>query len=262
MDTNKSLYFLHIPKTGGMTAAANLASFAIANGLKRYPPSVPPHEDVSQEHSFIAAHLGRYPISKIENIAVATMVREPLSRAISNFKWIYNKVLEGRPDYANISSIEEKLKYYLFEDLMYTSHRNIQSKFICSSPAENMYKDRFPDPSEYETRSKSWYLKEVDLTFDLAREAIDSFEIVDTTDNVERFIHRVVSWFNDNYPDLKTKKINYEILPINQTSLTDSGNTISSEFLMKSLSDSDIEKFFNLNSIDVEIYQYVKDKNI
>jgi hypothetical protein len=174
MNSKKSLYFLHIPKTGGMTAAANLALFTIANGLKRYPPSVLPHEDVSQEHSFIAGHLGRYPISKIENISVATMVREPLSRAISNFKWIYNRVLENRPDYVSLPSIEDKLKYYLFEDPMYISHRNIQSKFLSSSPAENMYKDRLPDPSEYQTRSKSWYLEEIDLTFNLVKEAVDT----------------------------------------------------------------------------------------
>jgi hypothetical protein len=176
--------------------------------------------------------------------------------------WIYNRVLESRSDYLTLSSIEEKLKYYLFEDPMYLSHRNIQSKFICSSPLENRYKDSYPDPSEYQTRSKSWYLQEVDLTVELAKAAIDSFDIVDTTENIERFINKIVYWFNKNYPDLATKNLSQGIYSTNASSLIDSGNNVSSKDLKEFLSYSDIKNFYNLNSIDIEIYQYVKDKNI
>jgi hypothetical protein len=258
MTTNKTLYFLHIPKTAGMTTAVTLTQFLNKNGLSKYPPSAPPHGDVSSEYAFIQGHLGRYPISKIDNLSVATLVRDPLTRAISNFLYIYQRVLANREEYLNLKTIEAGLKYYLFDDPNYISHRNIQSKFICSEPEENMFKD-IPNEQEldYENRSKQWYLKDVEITPELVKSYVDEFDIVNTTLNVTLFINRLVDWFNTNYPDLETKSLGSEIFNINNSSVTFGNKTYSTESLIFSLSDEEIAKFLDLNSIDFELYEYV-----
>jgi hypothetical protein len=258
MTINKTLYFLHIPKTAGMTVGTNLAQFLIANGLPKYPPTPPPHEDVSSEYAFIQGHLGRYPISKIENLSVATLVRDPLDRAISNFLYIYDRVLSGREEYLNLKTIEAGLKYYLFDDPNYISHRNIQSKFICSEPEENIFKDLPVDGQlDYENRSKQWHLKDIEITQELVRSYVDQFDIVNTTTNVAVFINRLVDWFNTNYPDLETKSLSSEVFNINNSSVLFANKTYTTENIKTFLSDEDIIKFLDLNSIDFELYEYV-----
>lgn len=258
MTINKTLYFLHIPKTAGMTSGVSLGQFLVDNNLPKYPPSSPPHGDVSSEYAFIQGHLGRYPISKIENLSVATMVRDPLDRAISNFLYIYNRVLSGKEEYLNLKTLEAGLKYYLFDDPNYIYHRNIQSKFICSEPEENIFKDLPVDGQlDYENRSKQWYLKDVEITIELVKSYIDKFEIVNTTTNVPVFINRLVDWFNTNYPDLEKKSLSSEIFTINNSSISFANKTYTTESIKTSLSDEDIVKFLDLNSIDFELYEYV-----
>jgi hypothetical protein len=258
MTINKTLYFLHIPKTAGMTSGVALSQFLIANNLPKYPPSAPPHGDVSSEYAFIQGHLGRYPISKIENLSVATIVRDPIDRAISNFLYIYNRVLSGKEKYLNLKTLEEKLKYYLFTDPDYISHRNIQSKFICSEPEVNMFKDIPSDQeSDYLTRSKQWYLKDIDISFELVKENINNFEIVNTTNKVDTFVQRLVDWFNVNYENLEFKTLNNKIFNINDSSVKFGKQEYTTPSLKSSLSDQDIANFLDLNSIDFELYEYI-----
>lgn len=261
MTANKTLYFLHIPKTAGMTVGVNFAQFLIANNLSKYPPSPPPHSDVSSNYAFIQGHLGRYPISKIENLSVATLVRDPLDRAISNFLYIHDRVLSTREEYISLTTMEARLKYYLFEDPLYVSHRNIQSKFICSEPELNMFKD-IPENEEedYLTRSKQWYLKDLDITFELVKENIDSFDIVNTSNKVNEFIQKLVDWFNVNYEELDTKKLNSEIFNINDSSVKVGRKTHTTASLKSSLSDQNIVDFLDLNQIDFELYDYIYNK--
>jgi len=258
MTTNKTLYFLHIPKTAGMTVAVTLTQFLNQNNLSKYPPTPPPHQDISSEYAFIQGHLGRYPISKIENLSVATLVRDPLDRAISNFLYIYDRVLSSRTEYSSLDTMELRLKYYLFEDPIYISHRNIQSKFICSEPEVNMFKDIPSDQeSDYLTRSKQWYLKDIDISFELVKENIDNFEIVNTTNKVDNFVQRLVDWFNVNYENLEFKTLNNKIFNINDSSVKFGKQQYTTPSLKSSLSDQDIANFLDLNSIDFELYEYV-----
>jgi hypothetical protein len=242
----------------------SIVPFVRINRLDTYPPSPPPHEDVSPDYAYIQGHLGRYPISLIPNLDVATLIRNPMDRAISNFMFIYNRVLESRAEYSALSSIEEKLKYYLFNDEDYFSHRNIQSKFVTSSPLENKAKDfsdSFKESQEYKTRSKSWYLQEVDISINFVKESIDQFAIVDTTENIERFINKIIAWFNYNYPDLEYKELLQEIGILNKSVTIEAGEEVSKNQLASSISQEDFDRFQELNSIDFELYSYVNQIN-
>ena len=261
MEINKRLYFLHIPKTGGTTVASNFGQFLINNNISKYPPSSPPHSDVSNDYAFIQGHLGRYPISKVDNLSVATLVRDPLDRAISNFLYIYDRVLKNREDYSAIETIEEKLKYYLFDDEFYFSHRNIQSKFICLDPGSNKFKDEpTGEELEYINRSKRWNLPEKDVTLKKAKSFVDSFEIVNTTRNVNLFINRLIDWFNTNYPELDVKQLNFPISDANVSILKYGELEMTTESLKQLLTDEDILRFLDLNSIDFDLYEYIYNK--
>jgi hypothetical protein len=260
MNINKRLYFLHIPKTGGMTVALNFGRFLINNNLPKYPPSAPPHDDEFDKYAFIQGHLGKYPISKTQNLSIATVVRDPVDRAVSNFIYIYDKVLKNREEYKSIPTIDGRLKYYLFEDELYFSHRNIQSKFICSQPKLNRFKEAILEEEDYVTRSKSWYLEDVEMDFDMIKLLVDDFEIVNTTLNLNLFINRLVEWFNNNYPDLPVKGIDSQIFNINESSLNFYGTEYNTQQLKMYLSDKDIEKMLELNSLDFELYEYIYNK--
>jgi hypothetical protein len=257
MNVNKRLYFLHIPKTGGMTVALNFGKFLINNKIPKYPPHAPPHDDEFNKYAFIQGHLGKYPISRTENLSIATVVRDPIDRAVSNFIYIYDKVLKNREEYKSIPTIDGRLKYYLFEDELYFSHRNIQSKFICSQPQLNYFKDPILDEEEYRTRSKSWYLEDIQMNFNMVKLIIDDFEIVNTTLNLKVFIDRLVKWFNDNYPNLPVKEIDSQIFNINESGLNFYGTEYNTQQLKMYLSDEDIEKMLELNNLDFQLYEYV-----
>jgi hypothetical protein len=261
MEINKRLYFLHIPKTGGTTVAANFGQFLISNTIPKYPPSNPPHSDVSNEYAFIQGHLGRYPISVVDNLSVATLLRDPLDRAISNFLYIHDKVLIKREEYYSLKSMTDKLRHYLFEDEFYFSHRNIQSKFVCLDPGVNKFKDEpTGEELEYLNRSKGWSLPEETVTFKQAKKFIDSFDIVNTTRNVELFISRLIDWFNTNYPELSVKELGFEISDANVSVLNQNGVSITTELLKQSLTDEDILRFLDLNSVDFDLYEYIYNK--
>lgn len=263
METNKTLYFLHIPKTGGMYVGSSIFRFLNRNGLPKYPPTPPPHADVDENYAFIQGHLGRYPISRVPNLTVATLVRDPLDRAISNFLYIYNRVLINRPEYVAIEKMEDKLRFYLFDDPYYTAHRNIQSKFICSEPETNNFRN-IPTEIEldYRTRSKQWYLVDVDLSFDLVKSCIDSFEIVNTSNKVPVFLNRIIAWFNKNYPNLEVKELESGLTFTNASSVEESNQLYTTEDLKAKLTDEDIAKFLELNNIDFELYEYVYNREV
>jgi len=261
MKIDKRLYFLHIPKTGGMSVMVNFGQFLTNNDIAKYPPSSPPHSDVSNEYAFIQGHLGRYPIEKVDNLSLATIIRNPLDRAISYFLYIYDNVLKDKKEYLEIEKFEDKLKYHLFEDIEYISHRNIQSKFICSKPLENRYKD-FPLNLDIlrKNKSKNWGLQEIEINFDLVKSYIDSFDIINTTDNLLIFIENLVKWFNENYSDITfNNKINYNLI-VNQSKVNINNEIYTTEKLKPFLSDEDIAKFLELNSIDFDLYEYVYKK--
>jgi hypothetical protein len=260
MENNKKLYFMHIPKTGGVTVMSNVYRHLNNNKISCYPPSPPPHDDDFNKYQYIQAHLGRYPILKTDNVSVASLIRDPVDRAISNFGYIYNRVLENRQDYLNINYPLDKLKYYLFDDEFYFSHRNIQSQFICSQPEKNMFKDMVErNEEEYQTRSKNWYLQPIELNIETVKKYVDEFEIVNTTNHVKEFIYSIILWFNKNY-SVPLMNEEHPIFLNNRNPVIINNESYTTEDLKKLLSDEDIEKILDLNSIDFELYEYVFEK--
>jgi len=259
MELNKRLYFLHIPKTGGTSVGTQLYRPLLLNGLKKYPPSAPPHDDNFNDYTFIQGHLGRYPLDKTNNLEIACMLRNPLDRAVSNFLFIYGRVLSTSEQYLAIDNFVDKLKYYLFEDINYVGHRNIQARFICSSPEKNIFKEE--ETVSYEEKSKSWGLDtHEEITIELAKFHVDHFAILGVTEKHEEFLNKIKKWFFDNHEltidDYEFNKI------VNSSSVIYNEVTYSSEVLKALLSNEDTQRFLENNLIDTELYEYVYNKTL
>lgn len=254
MRINKRLYFMHIPKVGGISIMSQVKIVLNQLGLPSYPPSPPPHDDNFNDYLYIQGHLANYPLDKTENLDVACIIRDPLDRAISNFLFMYQNNNFFVNKYLNINNFLDKLKYYLFKDKDYFYHNNIQSKFICYSPDKNYFNKIEDDVDYLQKRSKGWFLPDMTPSLDETIEKINSFNIVGTTKNHDVFCNKISDWFNINYNF--SISFNNNII-INQSSIIYDNENYDTIKLRNMLSKEEIILFLNNNLIDFELYDYI-----
>jgi hypothetical protein len=236
---NKQFYLLHIPKTGGTSVSLSISNYLNEAGLSFYPNKRPPHDPNLDSYAYIGAHMGRNPIELIPNLSVGCLLRDPILRSISNFLWIKKTILDEK--YKDVISIEDKLRKYLFDDLDYMEHYNIQTRFICN-------KQLFSEPFDYKIWSQNWYL-ENNLDLNFAKSELDSFDIVGVQDNHRTFTLKVHDWFDKNYGF----RVEYN------TDRHDLKST-NSNYLLSTLTKLEKQKILENNFKDYELYLYAKQK--
>ena len=91
MVTGKSLYFLHIPKTGGLSMQL-FQDILTANQVTHFPNRYDKKNrnfTNFSDYKFISWHFGTTPLQfSIPGLETAVLLREPLERVISNFCWL------------------------------------------------------------------------------------------------------------------------------------------------------------------------------
>ena len=229
----------------------NVVSNIGINNLNMLLNSKTPYDKNLSKYNYIQAHIGTYPIDKINNLSIACMVRNPIDRSISNFLWIYEKLLKYNKKYLNYSEMVDKLKYYLFEDDFYFEHNNIQTRFICNQSNNIVFEKNI----NYEEWSKNWCLQNTNTSFEFAKKQINSFDIVGTLDNFNYFNNQIEQWFINNYNINFVKKTNAKILESNLN------NIYTTKYLKSLLTKKDMNAIINNNDLDFKIYNYVKEKN-
>lgn len=258
------LYFLHIPKTAGKFISGSIEK-SIPNSLNSLYISTyfPNNKEFLEDKIYISAHAGMYIPNTIDNIDVATIVRNPLEARASYFNFIYHMYLDERKEYINLKTMRDKFLYYLFEDKNFLIHNNYQSRFLCngSDPRSWDRKSFFEDSHSmlkkyYEGQGFDWFIDNEKTSLDTAINNISKFKIKNTVENIDKFTKKITEWFLENH------KINIEFdkrSKINESLSNYNGESYSSLDLIKMLTEEEILKVIDLNSIDYAVYNFVKD---
>lgn len=261
----KSLYFMHIPATGGEFVRDSMVSAAAANNLSFYTSNQAPHPSTLESQIIISGHFGSYPTDNIPGIDTAVLIRNPIDRCISHFNDIHDVMLAERQEYISISNYFDRLKFYLFEDPNFTNQSNMQSRFICNSADPTIFDETKYNGVIYkinhDERNKpggfSWFIPNDNTTLSFAKERVDSFYAAGTLDNLDSFMQKINIWFNDNY----NINISYDTnLIVNESVVMFNDIAYRTSELKSMLSSDEIDKVVQNNSIDYELYQYVLKK--
>lgn len=259
----KQLYFLHIPKTAGRYISEGIKNSLDISGVSHHITTHFPNNNNFINKAYISMHAGTYPLDKIPNLDVATIVRNPIDARISYFNFIYNKALYSREEYSKIESPLEKLRYYLFEDTNFENHNNYQSRFICNSADERSFKPLEFNRDHYEEmmypflrkgEGFNWFVNNDKTTLENAIAQVNRFKIVYTLDNIDQFKDEINKWFKDNYGidiSFSSKRVNNSV-----TNFGD-GKYLGSADLLALLAEQDKDQILKNNSIDYELYNYI-----
>jgi hypothetical protein len=262
----KQLYFLHIPKTAGMYVSKNIKRSLEDSGKKSYISTYFPNNNFFQNKTYISMHAGTYPIDVVPGIDVATIIRDPISARASYFNFIYNKSLHSRNEYKDIKYVEDKFKYYLFEDKNFEIHNNYQSRFICNSADSrsfdpvSFYKNDWQEmmkPFLKEGKAFTWFVENNNTSLDNAVNNINNFSIVNTLDRIDIFENKVSEWFKSNH-GIEIVFNKDEVVNKSEADYG-YGQTVTTPDLIKTLSAEEKEKVLKNNYIDSYIYNYVKE---
>lgn len=259
----KQLYFLHIPKTAGKFISHSVKK-SINDDFKCYISThYPNNKEFLKSKIYISAHAGTFIIDEIPEIDIATILRDPISARASYFNFIYPLYLKNRKEYKEINGDKQKFLYYLFDDKNFLIHNNYQSRFLCNSADTRSWDlKKFYEESQADIMKKykngfgfDWFVGNENTSLDLAMKRIKSFNIVNTLDRIDLFCNKINNWFFKNYNttiqfDLN-EKINVGISEFNN-------KKTSSEYFVNLLDQSEKERILELNSIDLEVYNYVK----
>jgi hypothetical protein len=261
----KQLYFLHIPKTAGRFVSENILNSVNNKDCCYFTTGYQNNSEGLESKIYISAHSGTYPIDLLKNIDVATVVRDPVSARASYFNFIYPRLLKDRLEYQNIKNDKEKFLYYLFYDKEFLIHNNYQSNFLCNSSDPRSWNTNFFNKKgkpllikKYnEGQNFNWFIGNENTSLDNAINNINKFKIVNTLDNIEMFCNSIKSWFLLNHSiEIKfdfNNKINVSISEFNN-------KKTSSEYFVNLLNQNEKDRILELNSVDLEVYNFVKNK--
>lgn len=262
----RKLYLLHIPKTGGTSVDYAVSKYMRKNNIPYFPGDWSKNSLDINQTMFINGHIGTYPIDNFFDVDVACVFRDPVDRTISNFLWIFKDVLADKEEYFNFNNIVDCFKFYAFEDNNFIAHRNLQTRFVCnpidskvfsSMFQENENMSPFPDKEGLGLIWKDFFVSNERTDINFAKKQIDSFKIIGITENLLPFQIKVHQWFKNNYEidleeptknKLRTGQVGYK------------GVLYDTDLIKDMLSLEEIDKIRYNNSLDVELYRYVKDK--
>lgn len=249
-----------------MYVSKNIKRSLEDNGKKSYISTYFPNNNFFQNKIYTSMHAGTYPIDVVPGIDVATIIRDPISARASYFNFIYNKSLHSRNEYKDIKYVEDKFKYYLFEDKNFEIHNNYQSRFICNSADSrsfdpvSFYKNDWQEmmkPFLKEGKAFTWFVENNNTSLDNAVNNINSFNIVNTLDRIDIFENKVSEWFKSNH-GIEIVFNKDEVVNKSQADYG-YGQTVTTSDLIKTLSNEEKEKVLKNNYIDSYIYNYVKE---
>lgn len=231
-----SIYQSHIPRTGGTFVKAHLKNeFANKGYLSNHNTELT--ESKISDSFYIVGHWANYPMQYMKNPIVFTILRNPIDRFLSSFK--YTRFMF--PEMSN----EELLEYWLYDPKMSSLHSNTQFKFLTGNMDVEKYNDVVKN-SPLISQGKMMHKKPMtENNWFITNEGKTKQDAFDFINNNHIFFIEDIDGLFDNLPKLLNVNPFLFKDPINQ-----------SEQLDIKLSPTQYERIIELNSIDLEIYDY------
>jgi hypothetical protein len=263
----KSLYFLHIPKTAGQFITESIVDSLDLAGISNYFPYNGAYlsEQELGEKIYIGSHFGTYPIEKIKGIETVTILRDPLSRAISQFNFLYED--RYKELYSGMDNYMDKLKFYMFEDSHDAFVKNYQARFL-SNPASEKRFNSEQDFLEIRTEAgemfrnstypNTWFVRNHFTSFEKAKETLDYCKFVGVSENLGPFLQKLDKWFFDNH----NIHIEFKKDLVNVSNVIEDGILYNAKICKDLLSEQEKQRFKENNKIDYALYEYAKILNI
>lgn len=236
-----SVYFLHIPRTSGIYISHNVVPHLISGGVPHFVSNrTNIDKKVISESKYVSGHFARFPIDLMENPSVYSIIRNPVERYISYFK--YTTGLIRTKD-----EIYSKLESWLYGDKV-EINSNMQSKFLTGTVDHNKFNEDIQINISRDLNHRilpvtnGWYLKDYSLNIDKIKENIENINIY-TLENHDKFRNDFNEELNKQF-GFKTFK---NVDKFNQSF------DIGIDLTKKQLS-----RIEELNQVDIEIYNYVQ----
>ena len=226
------IYHLHIPRTSGIYTKNNVLPHLILNGVEHFVSNrtkIDPNQ--IKKSQFVGGHFGLMPLDYMDNPEVFTIVRDPVERFISYFNYTTRLNMRGK-------LAEEKLEEWLYGDQS-KIQSNAQSKFLTGK----MNIEKFNNcPGQQDAVINQWFIEGYSL------------DLKDIKSNVDKFKAYTLEELDLFKLDMnRSLKNNFNFSTFKHSDKANSSYDVGINFTK-----SHIERIKDLNSIDLEVYEYVK----
>ena len=235
------LAFVHIPKTAGTSLVAALKkefpAERVLNCTNVEILKAQSAREIRRDYDFVHGHFGMMDIDG-KATRYATVLRDPTHRILSLYNYWRSQPLSSAVVYASgvVDPAVQLAKDLSFNDFVFSDVRRILDD-IKNAQAFQLAAGNHP-----EGRKKLSGMSD-DAVFDLAYKNLSRMQAVGTVDNMAAFEKRLNSNLN----------LNVSIPMHNKTK----SKTVSET----DLSNGTVERLNALNTIDMRLYEYVRNQN-
>ena len=219
---------IHIPRCSGIYIKTHIVNDLKTKGIPYFASN---HSEIFpykfEGKNFISGHFGLTPLKYRKDLINIALVRDPVDRYISNFIYM-NSSFKG-------AHLEAHLEKWMDNDKQF----NLQAKSLSKNINEALYNSK---DHGVERAIDGWCFEEGPIDINSVKSFIDSIHLIDTIDNHNSFIS-------------KLNELCFQVYGFYSFS---NKNKINDNFKSFEISKSVRNKIEDLNSLDMEVYEYVK----
>lgn len=228
-----SIYHLHIPRTSGIYIKNNVIPHLISNGVEHFISNRNKIDvEKIKQSKFVGGHFGLMPLDYMESPEIFTIVRDPVERFISYFKYTTGPKRAGK-------EAEEKLDRWLYGEEC-EMQSNLQSKFLTGKL--NIEKFNQDILQFQNTVSSGWYLEGYKL---------DIKNVISSLEKMKAYTLEELDLFKIDLNKSLLKQFGFSTFK--HSDKANSSYDIGIKFDKRH-----INRIEEINLLDMEVYEYVQ----